>query len=65
MGYSKLSILHMVPKSKVKENLEGKEDTYSYKGWLNSDKFLKRVGFIIFFLLDDKILIFAKKHKQK
>ena len=21
---------------------ESKEDTYSYKGWLNSDKFLKR-----------------------
>ena len=23
-------------------NKESKEDTYSYKGWLNSDRFLKR-----------------------
>jgi hypothetical protein len=36
---------------------ESKEDTYSYKGWLNSDKFLKRAFAIYGYMMVAGLII--------
>jgi type III secretory pathway component EscR len=36
---------------------ESEEDTYSYKGWLNSDKFLKRAFAIYGYMMVASLII--------